>query len=237
MPPLIAIVAHTDTTSSGHYALTIPTAYISAIEETGGLPHILPYTPTLDLLPQLMKGVDGLIFPGGFDIDPSYFEETPIPELGRVDRELDTHQMAVFTLALEMKLPILGICRGAQVINVALGGTLYQDIRAQADAPVLNHMQAKLHFGTDHPVDIVPDSRLHALFGKRILVNSRHHQAVRTPGKGLKITARSSDGIVEALEHESLPIDLVQWHPELMLKTDRAMAPLFSAFIETCRKK
>lgn len=237
MPPLIAIVAHTDTTSSGHYALTIPTAYISAIEHCGGLPHILPYTDNLDLLPALTRGVDGFIFPGGFDLDPSFFKEAPIPELGRVDRELDAHQLAVFDLALEMKVPILGICRGAQLINVALGGSLYQDIKAQAEPPVLRHMQETLHFGTDHGIDIVPDSRLHALFGSGIMVNSRHHQAVKTPGRGLKITARSSDGVVEALEHETLPIDLVQWHPELMLKTDDAMAPLFRSFMERCRNR
>ena len=234
MPPLIAIVAQTDTTRSGHYALTIPTAYIDAIEQNGGLPHILPYTANLDLLPRLAKGVDGFIFPGGFDLAPSFFHEEPIPELGRVDRDLDVHQLAVFDLALEMKVPVLGICRGAQVINVALGGSLYQDINTQAEPPLLNHMQAELHFGTDHAVDMVPGSRLHRLFGPRIMVNSRHHQAVKTPGKGLAVTARSSDGIIEALEHQRLPIDLIQWHPELMLRTDRAMAPLFTRFMEKC---
>ncbi len=236
MPPLIAIVAHTDTTRSGHYALTIPTAYIDAIEQTGGLPHILPYTANLELLPRLTQGVDGFIFPGGFDLDPSFFHETPVPQLGRVDRDLDIHQLAVFDLALKMKVPILGICRGAQVINVALGGSLYQDINTQADPPVLTHMQPELHFGTDHSVDLVPGSRLHRLFGAKTMVNSRHHQSVKTPGQGLDVTARSSDGIIEALEHQNLPIDLIQWHPELMLKTDRAMAPLFDAFLEKCRR-
>jgi len=237
MPPLISIVAHTDFTKAGHYAQTIPTAYINAIEKVGGIPHILPYTTNLDLLPRLAKDVDGFIFPGGFDIDPSFFNASPIPELGRVDRDLDIHQMAVFDLALKMEVPILGICRGAQVINVALGGDLFQDIKAQADQPVLIHTQKKLHDGTDHGITITPGSRLHDLFGPEIQVNSRHHQSVKTPGKGLIVTARSPDGVIEALAHESLPIDLVQWHPELMLKTDDAMAPLFRAFISRCRRQ
>ena len=237
MPPLISIVAHTDFTQAGHYALTIPTAYIDAIEKAGGIPHILPYTQNLNLLPRLAKGVDGFIFPGGFDIDPSFFKEAPIPQLGRVDRDLDLHQMAVFDLALEMKVPILGVCRGAQVINVALGGDLFQDIKAQADGPVLPHTQEKLHYGTDHGISITSGSRLHTLFGPEIQVNSRHHQSVRTPGKGLWVTARAPDGVVEALEHESLPIDLIQWHPELMLKTDNTMAPLFQGFIRRCQPK
>jgi putative glutamine amidotransferase len=237
MPPLISIVAHTDFTTAGHYALTIPTAYIDAIEQAGGIPHLLPYTGNLDLVPRLARDVDGFIFPGGFDIDPTFFKENPIPELGRVDRNLDVHQLAVFDLALEMGVPILGICRGAQVINVALGGDLFQDIKAQADQPVLTHTQEKLHFGTDHEIKIVRGSRLYDLFGPEIQVNSRHHQAVRTPGKGLSITARSLDGVIEALAHDTLPIDLVQWHPELMLKTDPAMAPLFQGFVRRCQRK
>lgn len=153
-----------------------------------------------------------------------------------MDRDLDAYQLAAFDLALEMNRPILGICRGAQVINVALGGSLYQDIRTQAGPAVLNHQQASLHFGTDHSVDIVSGTRLARLFPTNIQVNSRHHQAVKTPGKDLKVTARSSDGIIEALEHTHLPIDLVQWHPELMLKTDRAMAPLFESFVGNCHR-
>ncbi len=235
MPPLISIVAHTDFTKAGHYSLTIPTAYIDAIEKAGGIPHILPYTTRLDLLHRLASGVSGFIFPGGFDIDPSFFNESPIPELGRVDRELDIHQMAVFDLALKMNVPILGVCRGAQVINVALGGDLFQDIKVQADPPVLTHTQEKLHFGTDHGITITQGSRLYDLFGPEIQVNSRHHQSVRTPGKGLAVTARATDGVVEALEHDTLPIDLIQWHPELMLKTDDAMAPLFQSFIRRCQ--
>jgi putative glutamine amidotransferase len=135
-----------------------------------------------------------------------------------------------------MKVPILGICRGAQVLNVALGGSLFQDIPAQFTAPVLNHMQKEIHFGTDHPIDIQPGSRLHDMFGPRIMVNSRHHQSIRRPGNGLKVTARSPDGVIEAVEHTSLPIDLVQWHPELMLIENQSMAPVFASFIRACKE-
>ncbi len=168
-------------------------------------------------------------------MDPAYFSEAPLPELGRVDKELDVFQVAAFETAMEMKKPVLGICRGAQLINVALGGSLYQDIGAQFSTPVLDHMQKQIHFGTDHPVEIAHESRLFGMFGPRIMVNSRHHQSVKDPGKGLMITAKSLDGVVEALEHTTLPIDLVQWHPELMMLGNQAMAPLFDALIKACK--
>lgn len=234
MDPLIAIVAHTDTTASGHEAVIIPISYAAAVESAGGIPFILPYTRRLDRLQEMARGAAGFIFPGGFDIDPALFGEAPLPELGRVDRDLDSFQIAVFRLALEMKVPVLGICKGAQLINVALGGSLYQDIASQFDTPVLTHMQAKLHTGTDHPVEISPNTRLHGLFGPRIWVNSRHHQAVKKPAPDMRITAKSSDGVIEGLEHQDLPIDLVQWHPELMLRQDPAMLPLFNAFVRRC---
>ncbi len=232
MPPLIAIVAHTDLNRFKMPAVSIPTAYLQAIENAGGIPYILPFTQNMDLLPQMAAPAKGFLFPGGFDLDPAFFNEEPIPELGRVDRDLDIFQLAVLDLAVEKQMPVLGICRGAQVINVALGGSLYQDIPSQFATPVLNHMQETIHLGTDHPVEITPGSRLHKMFGPGLMVNSRHHQSIKEPGKGLKITVRSPDGVIEAVEHRSLPIDLVQWHPELMMLETQVMAPLFNTFIQ-----
>ncbi|MCG8619469.1 MAG: gamma-glutamyl-gamma-aminobutyrate hydrolase family protein [Desulfobacterales bacterium] len=234
MPPVIAIVAHTDLNRFNMPAVSLPNAYTWAIEQAGGVPYILPFTEDKDIIPQMTAFAQGFVFPGGFDLDPAYFNESPLPELGRVDPELDVYQLALLDVAMQMGKPILGICRGAQVINVALGGTLFQDIGAQFETQVLDHMQKEIHTGTDHPVDIETDSKLYKKFGPRIMVNSRHHQAVNAPGEDLRITAFSPDGVVEALEHKRLPIDLIQWHPELMMLGSGTMAPLFDAFIESC---
>ena len=236
MLPLIAIVAHTDENRFKMPAVNVPTAYVQAVEAAGGAPYILPFTGDLSRLPRMAAHAKGFLFPGGFDLDPAYFNEAPLPGLGRVDRELDEFQLAVFDLALKSEAPVLGICRGAQIINVALGGSLYQDIHAQSEAPLLDHMQKDVHFGTDHAVEIAEGTRLFDMFGPGTEVNSRHHQAVKEPGKDLIISARSPDGIIEGLEHTRLPIDLVQWHPELMMLESDVMAPLFEAFVHRCRE-
>lgn len=235
MLPLIAIVAHTDENRFKMPAVNIPTAYTSAVEQAGGIPYILPIIQDLSLLPRMANQADGFVFPGGFDLDPAHFNESPLPTLGRVDKALDEFQLAAFTLAMEMRAPVLGICRGAQLINVALGGSLFQDIASQFDTPVLDHMQKKIHLGTDHSIEIEPGSRLYKMFGPNIDVNSRHHQAIKELGKDLKSTAVSPDGVIEAAEHTGLPIDLVQWHPELMMLANRVMSPLFKSFIDRCR--
>jgi putative glutamine amidotransferase len=130
--------------------------------------------------------------------------------------------------------PVLAICRGIQLINVALGGSLFQDIPSQFSTPTLKHMQDTLSFDVDHPVSIAPGSRLFEMFGPEILVNSRHHQSIKAVGKDLIITARAPDGVIEAAQHQSLPMDLVQWHPELMLRKNDDMLRLFKSFIKRC---
>jgi len=235
MPPLIAIIAHTDENRFKMPAVNIPTSYVKAIEHAGGIPYILPIVEDLSLLAAMAAHANGFLFPGGFDLDPAYFNETPLPGLGRVDKDLDEFQLAAFGLAVKMEVPVLGICRGAQVINVALGGSLFQDIPSQFDTPVLDHTQKEIHLGTDHSVTIEPGSRLYELFGPKLEVNSRHHQSIKDLGKNLKPTAVSLDGVIEAAEHTDLPIDLIQWHPELMMLGSRIMAPLFKSFIERCK--
>ena len=234
MKPLIAVVGHTDLNKFNMPATSIPTAYIHAVEKAGGVPIILPFTPDPDILPAMAASVRGFLFTGGKDMDPAFFHQAPVPEIGEMDTALDRFQMGVLDLAMAGKLPVLAICRGLQVVNVALGGTLFQDIYTQVSGPVGRHTQDVISFDTDHEIDIVPGSRLHGMFGDRIPVNSRHHQAIDRLGKGLAITARSPDGIIEAAEHQTLPMDLVQWHPELMLQKNDAMLPLFKSFVDRC---
>ncbi len=126
--------------------------------------------------------------------------------------------MAVLQEVMTLQKPVLAICRGIQLINVALGGSLFQDIPSQFPAAALKHMQNTLSYGVDHPVIIEPGTRLFDLFGPRIMVNSRHHQSIKAVGTDLIITARAPDGVIEAAQHKTLPMDLVQWHPELMLR-------------------
>jgi putative glutamine amidotransferase len=234
MKPLIAVVAHTEINRFGLPANTISAAYTEAVEKAGGLAMILPFTRHQDNITLSVEKADGFLFTGGVDVDPAFYGETGIPGLGSVNPELDRFQMAVCHAVIACKKPVLAICRGIQIINVALGGSLFQDIPSQFSTPVLKHMQDTLSFDVDHPVDIEPGSRLFDLFGPRIMVNSRHHQSVKAIGKGLTITARAPDGVIEAAQHQSLPMDLVQWHPELMLRKNDDMLCLFKFFIKRC---
>ncbi|MGA6924604.1 MAG: gamma-glutamyl-gamma-aminobutyrate hydrolase family protein [Desulfosarcina sp.] len=234
MQPLIGIVAHTDLNRYHMPVTSIALTYTSAIESAGGVPVILPYTANHSILSAMTDSIRGFLLPGGKDIDPALYQEMPVEQLGEVDRALDLYQIEVLDLAMVHAKPVLGICRGAQVVNVALGGSLFQDIPSQFETPPLKHLQAEMD--TDHPIDIVPGSRLHALFGAHIVVNSRHHQSIKKPAHDLSVTARSSDGVIEAAQHNHLPIDLVQWHPERMLQESLDMLPLFEAFVEKCRR-
>ena len=233
MKPLIGIIAHTELNRFQMQVTAIALSYTASLEMAGGVPVILPYTADIGILAAMTGPIHGFLLPGGKDIDPTFYQETPIMELGEVDTALDRYQMAVLDLAMAQGKPVLGICRGIQVVNVALGGSLFQDIQSQFRTPTLKHTQAT--GDADHSIDIVPGSRLYGLFGPHIMVNSRHHQSIKEPGKDLVITARAADGVIEAAQHNTLPIDLVQWHPERMMQHNGIMLPLFEAFVKKCR--
>ena len=235
MKPLIAVVAHTEINRFGIPANNISVTYTEAVENAGGLAMILPFTRNMDIIPLVVEKADGFLFAGGNDVDPAFYGEKEIAALGSVSTELDRFQMTVFHAIMSCRKPILAICRGIQLINVALGGSLYQDIPSQFSPPTLKHMQDVLTFDVDHPVTIEPGSRLFDLFGPAIMVNSRHHQSIKDIGKDLIITARAPDGVIEAAQHKTLPMDLVQWHPELMLRKNDDMLCLFKSFIQRCR--
>ncbi|MFZ3047606.1 MAG: gamma-glutamyl-gamma-aminobutyrate hydrolase family protein [Desulfatirhabdiaceae bacterium] len=235
MKPLVAIVSHTEPNRFGIPANGIAVTYAEAVIKGGGIPLILPFSEHSEIILQMVEPFDGFLFPGGIDVDPRFYAETKIDALGSADPELDRFQMTVFHAAVTRKKPVLGICRGIQLINVALGGSLYQDIPSQFSTATLKHMQDVLSFDVDHPVTIAPATRLHDIFGPEIRVNSRHHQSVKELGDGLIVTARAPDGVIEAAEHRELSIDLVQWHPELMLRKNDDMRCLFESFVRRCR--
>ena len=182
---------------------------------------------------ELAELCDGLLLTGGADLDPRLYGEAVLNDTVKVQPERDDFELALFWAFYRRGKPIFGICRGCQLINVALGGTLYQDLVEQKG---LMHSDPELR----HAVHVEEGSVLHRLFGTQFFVNSTHHQAVKDAAPGLRITARSDEGIVEAFEHESLPILATQFHPERLtgvLWDDRTpdFAPLFAHFAALCQ--
>ncbi len=235
MKPFIAVVCYTDLNRCGNASNVLPIPYTTAIEAAGGIPYIVPFTRDMQQLRDVLNIAHGVLFTGGIDIDPERYGELKKECCGNTDHTLDEYQFTAFRITLESRKPILAICRGAQLVNVALGGTLYQDIFSELPGLLHRHSGENLMPGENHSVSIEPGSRLHGLFGSTTTVNSRHHQAIKDLGKGLQITARSSDGIVEAAEHIELPITLVQWHPEMMRSASgEIILPLFQSLVESC---
>ncbi|MFB4160891.1 gamma-glutamyl-gamma-aminobutyrate hydrolase family protein [Geomicrobium sp. JSM 1781026] len=210
---------------------------IRSIVDHGGVPFILPNV-TLDGAAALMSDkLDGLLVTGGGDIDPTLFGEEPHPSLGTIHPDRDTFEMRIIEEFLKRDLPILSICRGCQVVNIAAGGDMYQDIYAQKDEELLQHQQKAPRFHTSHYIDVVQNTKLAELSGStRYRVNSYHHQAVREIAPGFRVSATSSDGVIEAFESDAHRFVLnVQWHPE-NLSEDVYANRLFAAFIEATKQ-
>jgi putative glutamine amidotransferase len=203
--------------------------YVRAVEDSGGLPLVFAPGVPEDAGP-LLDHVSGLVLSGGADVDPRLYGEEPHPRLGRVIPERDAFELALCREALERRLPILAICRGQQVLNVATGGTLFQDIPSQVSG-AHDHDPETERWATSHTVTIVPGTRLRAILGAdTVAVNSFHHQAVRTPGAGVVISAHSEDGIVEGIEIPDQPFAVgVQWHPEAFWDRGASFQQLFEA--------
>lgn len=211
---------------------------VAAIIKHGGAPILVP-TRNPELMVQYIDLIDGLLLPGGPDVAPQFYGEEPVPLLGDTDRLLDQSSIELTKLAIERHKPIFAICRGMQVVNVALGGTLYQDMGSQREKPVLQHYQkAPMDQGT-HTISINADSYLAQIIGHddKVYVNSHHHEAIKAVSSQLKISALAKDGIIEGVE--SLDDDLivgVQWHPEAMFKTDEKQDALFANFMKRVGK-
>jgi putative glutamine amidotransferase len=186
----------------------------------------------------LLERLDGLLLSGGEDIAPAHYNQEPAEWLGGVDEKRDATELALIKGMLARRRSLLGICRGHQVLNVALGGTLYQDIASEfSDALEHAYVPGRSMQVNVHTVHIAEGSRLAQILGGVTFdVNSAHHQAVRRPAETLRPVAEAPDGVNEALEMPGYPFCLsVQWHPEAMLKVGDTMAPLFAAFVRASR--
>ncbi len=210
--------------------------YTKAIEMAGGVPLLLPYTQNADTLDDFAALCDGFLLTGGADIDPTRYGERPLSACGALQQNRDALELALLDRVLKTDKPVLGICRGAQVLNVALGGTLYQDIPTQCPSQ-LAHNQSEGMFDHSHEVDVLPSTPLFDLLAhSRVVTNSFHHQAVKQPGRGLAVMARADDGVIEALYHTAHPyMRLYQWHPERLCPKDAVHRALFDDFVAACR--
>lgn len=212
-------------------------SYSAAIEAAGGIPFILPYSEREETLVDYAASMDGFVFTGGADIDPKYFGEEIKETCGKIFPLRDTFESRMFEKITETKKPILGICRGMQVINVFLGGTLFQDIDTEYETN-LAHRQPLPNTEPWHDILVLPDTKLFALVGKaRMVGNSFHHQAIKTLANGLTCTAKAEDGIIEAYTADNYPyLAAYQWHPERLCAFDMDNHGLFTNFIEACKK-
>ncbi|MFP4456694.1 MAG: gamma-glutamyl-gamma-aminobutyrate hydrolase family protein [Clostridia bacterium] len=209
--------------------------YIKAVEKSGGVPILLPVTDSEEAIDRFLDVIDGLVISGGPDIGANFFNEEPHKDVGAIAPLMDRFELSITRKAIEKQIPIFGICRGLQLLNVAMGGTLYQDIYSQYDTKIQHRQMAPRSF-TAHSIEIEEDSLLYKLFGKSLRVNTFHHQALKDVANGLKVVAYAPDGIIEAVEGvgEGFIVG-VQWHPEGMWNSEYNYDSLFDEFISKCK--
>ncbi len=215
----------------------LPERYCRAIERAGGIPVVLSPGGHEAVAGHLLDRLDGLVISGGnFDIHPTLYDEKPIKGLGEIKEQRTEFELSLTRLALKRDLPLLGICGGAQALNVALGGTLYQDIATQRPEAIEHRQSAKKHSG-GHPVYIQPGTRLAKIVKRQTLeVNTTHHQAVKGLGVGLIVNATAMDGLIEGIESSRHSFVIgVQWHPEALAAKSFHQRKLLSAFVDACR--
>jgi putative glutamine amidotransferase len=215
--------------------------YVHMLVSVGAVPWIVPLLDDEATLRRIYDQVDGVFLPGGVDMDPASYGEERHELCGRTDPPRDHVELAFTRWALEDGKPVFGVCRGMQVINVAAGGTLYQDCGEQVPGAIKHDYFPGAGWARDylaHEIRLAPDTRLRRVFGAdTVMVNSMHHQGIRTVGEGLVPSAHSPDGLLEALEGSGDAFLVgVQWHPEMLMDTDPGTLRLFEEFIEASRQ-
>lgn len=219
----------------GYHRSYVNRDYVRSVLAAGGVPVMLPMTDDKEAVETALSLCDGLILSGGQDVYPLNYGEEPHRAIGEVLPERDDFDYGLYRLAKERKMPVLGICRGAQIIATAEGGSLYQDLSMIKDA--LKHSQGHSPSMPSHHITVSGGTKLHGILGAdRATVNSFHHQVIRDPGKDMIISAKADDGVIEAIEHKDADfIMAVQWHPEMMHATSDQMLGIFRALVQHCR--
>jgi putative glutamine amidotransferase len=233
--PLVAVTTSFNVRAGPHGKpmVIMHGAYVNVLDRLGFASVLLAPAHEVGSVYALLEHCHGLLLTGGGDVDPKYYGEQPRTELDGVLQARDELEFAALGFAIKRRMPILGICRGLQVLNVHLGGTLWQDIDMEVPSQI-RHQQVGRWEERSHDVDIEPESKLFAVVGTRVHINSFHHQAIREPAPRLRVTGRSEDGLVEAAELVDYPFGVgVQWHPERGEATAPESDPdrrLFAAF-------
>lgn len=228
MKPVIGI---TPNYSYDERKFSLSEHYSDSIQKAGGTPILL--FPGEGEIPAF---VDGILFSGGGDIDPLLFGEEPLKNNGEICPLRDIFELQLCQKALDENLPVLGICRGMQLLCVIAGGHILQDIESQTQSP-LKHMQEAPRFYPTHTIDIMEQTLLSSILGEAaVAVNSFHHQAIADPGRGFLVSAKSRDGLIEAMEHKTKDFVLgVQWHPEAM--EGKEQQRIFESFVAACERR
>ena len=225
---ITAFYAHNETRKMS----TVDRQYVEAVIAQGALPVIIPTTPDFYLAKDYIDSVDALLVTGGCDVHPLYYSAEPHVAVATFSQERDYFEEALINSAIEKGIPVMGICRGMQMINTVLGGNLIQHIPAQVENPICHVQKDDEQWEPCHTVKIEKDSILYPIFGEMAFVNSYHHQAVKDLGRGLTPIAYSPDGICEAYECREKKILAVQWHPEKMFLHDERQNQIFRTFVE-----
>jgi putative glutamine amidotransferase len=240
MPPIIGIPCYSALRAySARPLYGNNRAYVRAVERAGGVPVLIPPLTDEASLEALCARLDGLLLSGGVDIAPAHYGEEPIPECQADEPERDALELALGRWALKHDLPVLGICRGMQLLSVAAGGALYQDIATQQPEAQKHDHSSQPRDALTHSIQVRADSTLAKILGvTKHEVNSLHHQGVRDPGAGAQIVAQAPDGIAEGMEFSGHPFAVaVQFHPEELEQTDKVSRRLFAAFVQASEQR
>lgn len=221
----------------GIYRAYVNNNYVESVEKAGGIPVLLPVLKEQEHALEQLQIIDGLILSGGYDVSPDLYGDEPTPLQGFTMREVDTQYLSLLKAADKEKKPVLGICKGTQVMNVAFGGTLYQDLGMQV-AGSYQHVQKAPRGDAAHFIETVEGSFIHGIIGRRGRVNSFHHQAIKRTADGFYVTAMADDGVVECIERmDGSFMCGVQWHPEMMAEfSNEMMLNIFRKFVSECRR-